>query len=725
MKQQKGRLYIPLAIAIISTLFMFLISKLGVVGVVIESAEGAMLNIRYVLRGSIFDKDMFSREGDFVAPQIAIVEIDEKSLEEMGRFQEWSRTYHGELVDSLRVIGAKSIAFDMIFSEASCYQMADDYFGQQVMQHGQVVQSIHYVQRLPEIIPPKYHEKYAYQFSPELINQLEENLKQKLTPSKSKLIFPQQDIALAAKSVGTVNLFPDQDGYIRHMPLFTVYQGKMYPSLAFELARLYLNVPKSDVKIHLGKHITLGNRHIPIDDQCQLLIHYPGNPRQVFSRYSYCDFRNGTLTSQNIDFSERAVFVGATAAGLYELRTTPVDKTMAGVFIHASIFQNIVQSSFLKSTNIGFVMLLTLIFAIIIALLSSYVRQLVLLIVVFIPIVLIVYSMVSIFSFSFGHYWIKTAQPMAAMILTFGLTMTYRYFSEEKEKNFIKTTFNHYLDARVVNKLMEHPEMLKLGGERKEITVLFADAANFTTISEDLDPEKLVNLLNLYLSQMTEVVFKYDGTLDKYQGDAVMAFWGAPTEQPNHALLACQAGLEMQNRITELHQKWNIEEIEPLSIRVGINTGLVIVGNMGSNTRFDYTVMGDPVNLAARLEPRNKDYHTKIMIGKNTYQAVKDQMETRILGKIKVKGKTIFVNVYELIGKKGDLDTPSQKEMKDVLRQYDIGYEAYQNEKWQDGLIAFENALTLNPDDGPSRFYLNQCKKHLEGAPSENERDSS
>lgn len=274
--------------------------------------------------------------------------------------------------------------------------------------------------------------------------------------------------------------------------------------------------------------------------------------------------------------------------------------------------------------------------------------------------------------------------------------------------------FEHYMSPEVVDKLIAKPEMLRLGGEKKELTVLFSDVQGFTTISERLKPEQLVDLLNVYLGAMTELIMKSGGTLDKYEGDAIMAFWGAPVDQPDNAKRACFTAIDMQKKLSQMREVWKKEGKPELITRIGLNTGEMIVGNMGSAERFDYTVMGDAVNLGSRLEGANKQYGTNIMIGEMTYLRAKDYIITRELDKITVKGKLLPVKVYELIAKKED---GISKEMEELLNLYNEGLKAYTERRWNDGILLFSKALEIKPDDGPSKTYLERCQNYLNNPP--------
>ena len=260
---------------------------------------------------------------------------------------------------------------------------------------------------------------------------------------------------------------------------------------------------------------------------------------------------------------------------------------------------------------------------------------------------------------------------------------------------------------------MEHPDMLRLGGERKVLTAFFSDAAGFTTISEKLKPEELVELLNEYLTEMTDIILKYDGTVDKYEGDAIIAFFGAPISIDDQALKACRTAIEMQKKLKILREKWRSENKPELFVRIGLNTGPMVVGNMGSRTRMDYTIMGDAVNLASRLEGINKNYNTFIMISEETFRSAQDAIVARELDIIRVKGKSEPVKVYELIDTKEEADSQQLK----ILEIFQTGLEKYREKKWKEALDYFNQVLMLDKNDGPSLVYIQRCEEFIQDPP--------
>jgi len=290
----------------------------------------------------------------------------------------------------------------------------------------------------------------------------------------------------------------------------------------------------------------------------------------------------------------------------------------------------------------------------------------------------------------------------------------YRYISEEKEKKKIRGAFQHYLTASVINEMLKDPAKLKLGGDKKDLTVLFSDIRGFTTISEKLTPEELVRLLNEYLTAMTNIVFQYDGLLDKYMGDAIMAVFGAPLDQPDHAQRACLTALNMMTELHRLQNKWQEEGCPVLNIGIGVNSGDMVVGNMGSEMRFDYTVMGDMVNLGSRLEGMNKEYGSNIIISEFTYNTVKKTMCCRELDWVRVKGKKLPVKIYELLGEKDD-----ESRWKDFIAGFEKGLALYRAVKWDEAITVFQKVLTMRPEDEASKIYIERCFKLKEEPPAQ------
>jgi len=531
---------------------------------------------------------------------------------------------------------------------------------------------------------------------------------------------------------GYISVVSDEDGIIRSAalvsgwPPFKEDEGLEYykdyllfPSLDLEAMRVYLGQsPIISVEPYpLGiQEIKIGDYRIPVSEGGQMLINYLG-AAQSFPTCSFYDVYSDFQDKKDADpgqlFKGKLVLIGATSTGLFDLRTTPLG-TMAGIYMHANIIDNILSNRALYRPTWmwGFDLIAITILGLLLSLIYPRIRP------VFSAGLVIVltagYLAVNYYFFNKVHISLTIIYPVASILVVYiGITL-YHYTMEEREKRFIRSAFGFYLAPEVITDLLSNPNKLKLGGERKRVTVFFSDLAGFTSLSEKMEPEQLVHLLNQYLTEMSEITLKNRGTIDKFEGDAIMAFFGAPVDYPDHAAAACLSAIEMQARLNELNEKkWGPEGFPQLVCRIGLNTGEVLVGNMGSARRMDYTVMGDEVNLANRLEGANKAYGTKIMISESTYLDAKDLIEARELDLIGVVGRTRPVRVYEVIAEKGRLD-PRKKELITLFQQ---GIEFYRGQKFDQAGSLFKKCLELFPDDSPSQVYRERCQTYLESPP--------
>jgi adenylate cyclase len=282
-----------------------------------------------------------------------------------------------------------------------------------------------------------------------------------------------------------------------------------------------------------------------------------------------------------------------------------------------------------------------------------------------------------------------------------------------KEREFIKSTFERYVSKAVASEISKNSEMVRLGGIKKELTVMFSDIEGFTALSEILPPEEVVKRLNEYFEGMSSAILEFDGTLNQFQGDAIVAFWGAPVPQENHAVLACLAALRCREFLKNLRARWIAQGLPERTFRFGINTGEIIVGNIGSSSRFEYTVIGDEVNLASRLEGANKIYGTQILISDKTYELAGEEVIARELDIIRVVGKTQPVRVYELVSRKGELDD----KRRGILEKFRVGVNLYRKRNWNGAKESFEKILELDPYDKPSQEYLRRCNEYQSSPP--------
>jgi len=413
------------------------------------------------------------------------------------------------------------------------------------------------------------------------------------------------------------------------------------------------------------------------------------------------------------DFVNKVFFYGLTAPGTHDLNPMPYDRRYPMLGLHANAYNTILTSNYLNKISFLQNALIILAFGLLMGFIVPKLK----------PIsgalttigILALYLLVAqFFFFEQQGTWIDVFGPVLTIVIAYTTITVYNFFSEEKEKKMIRGMFSKYVTKSVVDELLKNPDMLKLGGEKKTLTVFFSDVAGFTSISEKLTPEELVALLNEYLTAMTNIVLKYDGMVDKYEGDAIMAVFGAPVHYDDHPLRACHVSIDMQKELISLRAKWKSEGRPELYVRIGLNTGPMVVGNMGALSRLDYTVMGDSVNLGARLEGANKQYGTYFMISEFTYEHVKDDLETRFLDSLRVKGKAQPVKVYEVLERK---ENGLSEKKKKAMEFYKQGMESYLAQKWEDGIGFFRKALEADETDAPSKVYLERCTSYKENPP--------
>jgi len=531
------------------------------------------------------------------------------------------------------------------------------------------------------------------------------------------------ELAEAAASYGFFNITPDTDGTLRHALLIARYQElDWYPSLDLQVVREFERIPDQDIAAYISpnglERIQFGEHAFRPARNGTALINYNG-PYHTYQHYSMWDVMSGAVPPET--FRGKIVLMGATAIAIGDIRTTPFpqgDSAYMGVEVHANIIDNILHSNergrgFLirgfneEMIDVGFILGFGLLFGLLVGPIEPAKSTVSLLV------VLAAYAWFVYFMFAERGRWLSFVIPAGTLVANYAVITSFRMIFEEREKRKIRKTFSQYLSPDVISLIEKDPQKyVRPGGEIKELTVMFSDIRGFTTISEGLTPDELVSLLNEYLGEMTEIVFANQGTLDKYIGDAVMAFWGSPLPQEDHAVRACECALQMIHSLERLNAKWTAEGRRAISIGIGLNTGLLNVGTMGSAKRLSWTVMGDNVNLASRLEGINKEYHTQIVISEATYHQVKNRFVCRELDKIRVKGKKLPVKIYEL------LDVVAEKsKYESLLTQFEDATEAYRSQDWRTAIAKFGELLCQYPADGPTQVFLQRAVEFLENAP--------
>ncbi len=520
------------------------------------------------------------------------------------------------------------------------------------------------------------------------------------------------------------------------MPLSgsTYYRQGTYQvaQLGVQALKMYLGIALKDTVAITPGGWRLGDIEIPRGPGGDMLINYVGFRSRV-TTYSYAtviDDAGTDIGDWDFDAFEdllaeghlkgKMVFVGSTVPEHHDLRSTVFRRTRGGagaqltpgVEIHANAVETILQQRFLRSVN-PLINLLLIILASIGATILTTRFKARLGGVVGIGMVILLMTAGYVL-FRYFSVWIEVVAPIAATILSYSGATVALYLAEQQEKARIRGMFQQYVAESVVDELIANPELLALGGEERELTVLFCDVAGFTSISEGLTPTELVSLLNEYLTEMTEIVFNQGGIIDKYEGDAMMAEFGVPVPHEDHALRGCMAALLMQRKLAEMRPIWEADGRPPLYNRIGLNTGVMLVGNLGSRHVMDYTVMGDNVNLASRLEGANKAYSTNICISEMTFDQLEGEMICRELDMIRVKGKARPVRIFEVL-ETTDVGVPAG--FAGMLERYELGLMLYREKQFGDALDIFNEIVQMDPDDGPSRMNLLRCQKYLSKPP--------
>ncbi len=648
---------------------------------------------------------------------VIIIDIDERSNQLLGKFSQWPREYHSKLVKFLHDAGALAVGLDILYDRDTWHPEQDVEFVNTVRQAGNVYTALYFAQADSDNWRPVMTEepegfdaaKFYYRLP---LSQIEKFRREERFESG---FF---DLLNASRGCGHVNFSADVDGVVRSIHLFTNFNNHLYPSLGFKIFMdvigtdsIYFDEQR-DVLALYGQNELL--REIPVDDHGNMLINYAG-PFKSFRYISFYDVLNAKERNLPPElFQNKIILLGTSLAGLFDLRNVPFMQAFPGVEIHANIMYTLFRQSFIHRASKLSSFLIMAALGVVLGILISYTGPV--LSIILMLLFGLGYIIGAAMIFLSSNLWIEMIAPLLTLFFTFTFVYMYRYMTEERSKRFIRSTFSHFVTKAVVDELLANPEKIKLGGEKKVCTVLFSDVAGFTTISEKLEPEELVHLLNEYLTEMTNIVFKYDGMLDKYEGDAIMAVFGAPIDIGNHAFNACATALDMQEQLKKMRSGWRKLGKPELSARIGVNTGPMVVGNMGSETRFDYTVMGDSVNLGARLEPANKEYGTSIMIGEETVKKAGDLIIVRPLDLLRVKGKTEPVKVYELLGitEKG-----LPNDMLRVVELFEKGFAYYLEQNWDWAINYFQQALSIRQEDNPSKRYLERCRVFKETPPGD------
>ena len=751
----------------------------------------------YDVRVRFWADTTYSRPSD----EITVILLDQDSIdwaqEEKGWGWPWPRQAYAEVVDYMNLSNAHSIAFDVIFSEPSVYRNArqdeiivnaiksleqaeteaaapkgqinkaalrstieelhilnaredDNSYIRASEDFGRVVQVVMFSNQTgSETTWPD--DVKAPLFRPEGFGPMLERFS---IGENAKAQFPIKGLRDAAGALGSATGVPDSDGIIRRIRPFTLFDGKAIPGLS--TASLVVSGRSQELTYNEKTGvIDWEGASIPVDKNGFALLRYHGHLDEYIP-YRAMDIIRSAEALKNgdeefmespyflppVNFEDTYVFFGFYAQGLFDIFNTPISSVYPGMGCHITMMDNILQDNFIRESEEWLNLLILFAVVVFVVFLTIFSPR-ISLSVTGMAIIVVVIIIVSFAAFQFTGLWLPMVTYLGGALASFITVMLYNYATEGSQKRFIKSAFSQYLSPKVIEQIIHDPSQLKLGGEKREMTAIFTDVRSFSTISEALgDPAKLVELLNFYLTRMSDIVLNNQGTIDKYEGDAIIAFFGAPIHMENHAALACRAVINMKKAEVEINKEAlekgfinqdvlkalagkgiisSIDDPSPIFTRLGVNTGDMVVGNMGTPNKMDYTIMGNHVNLAARLEGVNKQYDTGgILISEYTRNHLGDEFVLRPLSNVRVVGVTKPLRLFELLG----ITSEAPPELLEMVKNWEKAFEFYEKRDFQAAQAFFRLIFDNNKKDLTAKKYLDRCEKFVSTPPNEKNWDN-
>jgi len=578
----------------------------------------------------------------------------------------------------------------------------------------------------------------------------------------AKAQFPIQGLINSAGALGSVTGIPDSDGIVRRLKPFTLFNGKAIPGLS--AASLVVSGHETKINFNSSNNtIEWEGMKIPVDKNGNALLRYRGLLDRyipyramdiLISSEAYGADKNTAFgaytTSMGTDwwmltpdnFKGTYVFFGFYAQGLYDIFSTPVHSIYPGMGCHITMLDNMLQGDFIRESTLTVNLLILLALVVLIVGLTVFLPRITLSVTGMIILVVLILAG-AFLAYQFAGLWVPMITFLAGTIAGFITVTLYNYATEGSQKRFIKSAFSQYLSPKVIDQIIADPSQLKLGGEKRVMTAIFTDIRAFSTFSEALgDPAKLVELLNFYLTKMSNIIMDNQGTIDKYEGDAIIAFFGAPIHMENHASLACRAVINMKKAEKEINREAlalglvnddvmkamvakgvlkNMEDTNPIFTRIGLNTGDMVVGNMGTPNKMDYTIMGNAVNLAARLEGVNKQYDTGgILISEYTRNVLGEEFVIRPLSRVRVVGVNTPLRLFELL----DISANASSDLKEMVIKWEQAFKLYENKNFNEAKALFQEICDKNDLDMAAKKYLNRCVNNIKSPPNDKSWDN-
>ena len=629
----------------------------------------------------------------FIYPSedICFIELDQASLdwasEEMGWAWPWPRSAYGDIVNYFTMANANSLVFDVLFTEPSVYGPEDDQaFAEACEKNGKVIQTIY-----------------------------EDG-------NTRKSLYPVSPIKEATAGFGVINSAMDDDDIIRRAKLFFNIDGKTFTSLGYEafLSGFFKDLEEANSQNQDISQLTIDtfstNFSFLEDDgsvylrfQSSIDDYLPYRASDILESY-YAILRGEEPLIPPENFEDTFTFFAFYAPGLFDICSVPNNQVYPGVGVHITLLDNLLNQQFITKSP-WYISLIWILILSVLGTLTVLISEKqkstkkTMLSIILIPSFIVGVIIGASFGLFILGFWIPLIIPLFAYLFSFFGCFIFSYSQEGKQRRFIKSAFSQYVSPTVIENLIQNPSSLKLGGEKKRLSIFFSDIQGFTSISENIPPEELTEFLNDFLSEMSNIILKYGGTIDKYEGDAIVAFWNAPTNVENHEICALEAALECQNLLENMRASYTYRLGSPVYMRIGLNTGDAVVGNLGSRERFDYTMIGDSVNLAARLEGLNKEFGTYTMCSKNLKEAaekINPSLLWRELGRVAVVGKKTAVTVYE------PLSEAFYSEKKNVFDIFDQGRELFYKGNFKEAKELFSS---IQEQDNPAAAYVKKCEK--------------
>ncbi|MGZ4954821.1 MAG: CHASE2 domain-containing protein [Methylobacter sp.] len=689
----------------------------------------------------LYDLRLRTTAVNTVDPRIVIIDIDEESLAKEGRWP-WRRDKMAYLVDMLfDYYNIKLLGFDVVFSEP------DTSGGVELLEKlasGPLQKDTDFLSTLETVRPQlSYDDMFAKSLENRPIvlgyfasQKVEKTPEVGMLPSPvvataehpfSSLLFKERSYAAnlpklqtAAMSGGFFNNpNVDEDGVYRRLPLLINYDNKLYEALSLALYRTLLGMPEIKFITSEGygennidsrlESLDIEGFQIPVDQSSTLLVPYRGR-QGSFPYISATDVLNGVVSQEKL--KDKIVIVGTSAAGLLDLRVTPVQNIYPGVEVHANILSGLLDQTIKSRPSI--IIGIETAELLLICLLSVFIfpRLPVFLSAIMFSALLVGGIALNFYCWAIWNIDTMLATPITLLTALYGIQIFFGFFFESRKKKQMGNMFGQYIPPELVEQMSQSDEEFSLKGESREMTVLFSDVRGFTTISEGMEPQELCELINDILTPVTRVIHEHKGTIDKYIGDAIMAFWGAPMQNPQHASYAVEAGLAILQALKTIQKDFKAKGWPEVDIGIGLNTGKMSVGNMGSQFRIAYTIMGDAVNLGSRLEGLTKQYGVKMIVSESTLQAA-PEFTYRELDKVRVKGKHKPITIYEPLGVTEDI-SPEQLQILALLNQ---GLHGYRKQQWTDAQSIFEQLSEQYPQDKLYSIYLERIAYYLESPP--------